>query len=896
MPEIPRGVRRALNLPTSTDRLARDLDDEVRFHMEMRIAELERRGMSPEDARLEALRRFGDADDLREYCHSMEVRQMRRVRLREWLDGVGHDVRFAWRQVMRAKPFYLVAIATLALGIGATTSIFTVVRAVLLRPLPFPDADRIVQLWQLNDSGKETKFSDPNYTDVRSRSRSFAALAQQADYGVVSVTGGTEPVRVRAAFVSADFFKVMGVTPIRGRPFVDEELRENGRPAVAIGYWFWQRNFGGAENVIGRALRYGDLPLTIVAIMPPSLDLPSGAEIWVPRELQPTYPSRTAQNWQVVGRLAAGVSVEQARAEVSSIARQLKQQLGSDTWMSDATLKPLHEQIVGRARKTLLILLAGSFLLLLIACANVINLLVARMASRRSEIALRVALGAGRGRIAQQSLAEGMVLAIGAAIVGFALAHAGVKLLLMLQPDSLPRIGDVRIDVPVLLFATITAIIAAMAIGAVAAWRGTRGDLREALSDAQRTQGGSASSERVRRSLVVAQVAMAVVLLVASSLFAHSFVRLLSVDPGFRIVGQVVVDVTAEGPLPARVRLFDDLVERLKAIPGVTHVGAVNAMPLNAEAAGNGTFIILNSADERLEPSAFQELRKVPERVGSAEFRIASAGYFAAMGIPLVKGRMFEDRDIATAPHVAVISASLARTRWPNEDPIGKAIQFGNMDGDLTPFTIVGVVGDVREASLASEPRPTFYGSYRQRPARTSQFNFVLASAEPAAIMNAARRIVRDRAPELSPQLRTIEMIVGRSVADRRFVLSLAVAFGAAALMLAMLGVYSLMSYLVAQRSREIGIRAALGARASDIMRMVVRQGVILTSIGIAVGVVISLGATRWIASMLYAVSPTDPLAFGVVIAALAIIAVIASWLPARRASHVQASDVLRGG
>jgi putative ABC transport system permease protein len=899
MPRIPPGVRRALRLPSSAERLATELDDEVRFHLEMRVAEMVARGMSESDARAEALRRFGDTDDLRDYVTSIEVSHMRRLHLREWWEGWMQDVRFALRQFARAPGFLVIAVTTLALGIAATTSIFSVVRGVLLRPLPYPNPERIVQVWQLNGagSGAHTQFSDANYDDLRDRSRSFSALAEESATGTISVSGTAEPLRTKGAFVSRDFFSVFGVTPMLGRLFSPEELQENGTPAVVISRGFWERSLGGSADALGKKLLFDGKAFTVVGVMPSNLGFPAEVELWMPRELQPKYPSRTAHNWQVVGRLADGVTLAQARAEASAIASRLKQQYGDDTWMLDIAMVPLQEQIVGGSKTTLIVLLAGSLLLLFIACANVVNLLVARMSARQGEIAVRVALGAGRGRIAQQCLAEALMLSVAAGALGVLLARAGVTLLLLLQPGDLPRMQEVRIDWVVLLFAIALCFAAAVMLGLVTAWRGTRGELREALAQSQRTQGGTMSSERVRRVLVVAQLATAVVLLVAAGLFARSFARLLSVDPGFRTEHQVVLDISTNDSGAERVSIYDDLLARFRGIPGVSGAGGINAIPLSPSAAGDGTFLILNGVNERLDMKDFERIMKDQTRTGSAEFRVASPGYFKAMGVPLLRGRLFEERDDATAPHVAVISAQLARTRWPNDDPIGKAIQFGNMDGDLHPFTIVGIVGDVREASLAADPRPTFYASYRQRPAQAWHFNFVLStSGDPATVTNTARRIVRDVRPDLPPRIRTIESIVSGSVADRRFVLSLVAAFGVAALVLAALGVYSVISYLVTQRAREISIRVALGARSEDIVRLVVSQGVALAAVGIVLGGLIAFATTRLISKMLYGVSATDPAAFVGVALVLSGAALVASWVPARRAARVQAMETLRVG
>ena len=898
MARIPPGVRRALRLPLSSERLTRELDDEVRFHVEMRVSELMAAGFTEQDARAQALERFGDADDLRQYIKSIGEPYMRHMRWRERWESWRQDLRFAARQVARGPAFYAIAASTLALGIAATTSIFSVMRGVLLRPLPFPQADRVVQVWQVNAQGRPTNFSDANFDDVRAQSTSFSALAEFSSTGVVAVSGTSEPVRAEGARVSHDFFNALGVKPSRGRAFVDEEMRENGAPAVIISDGFWRRSFGGSPTVIGQQLRFEGALFSIVGIMPAGQAFPLNADFWIPRELSEKLPSRTAQNWETLGRLKDGVTIGQARSDVTAIARRLKAQFGNDTWMVDASVVPLHDQLVGGTKLTLTLLMVGSLVLLLIACANVINLLIARMTARGGEMALRAALGASASRLLQQCTAEALVLTAFAAALGVALATAGVRVLLAIQPGNLPRMNEVRVDGLVLAFAVLVAAACAVVMGIIAAWRAGRGNLRDELARLERAHSGSRASERTRRSLVIAQVAMAVVLLVGGGLLTRSFVRIMSVEPGFRAADQVVVDLSLNDRDAAqRRRALDVLASRFRAIPSVTEVGGINGLPLSGEAYGNGVFLIFAPGDEKLAPQEMMKLAQNPDRVGQAEFRVASPGYFRAMGIPLVRGRVFDDRDAPDAPHVAVISASLVKARWPNEDPIGKVIEFGNMDGDLRPFTIVGVVGDVREQSLAADPRPTFYASYRQRANGTSPFSFVLAiSGSASSVMRAARQVVRDVRPDVPPRLRTVAGIVNGSVADRRFVLWLVAVFGTAALVLAALGVYSVIAYLVTLRGREISIRIALGAERQDILRMIMQQGMSMTLVGIAIGAIAAYLTTGFVAKLLYDITPSDPIAFGGVVVVLTLVALGASWFPARRAARLKATDVLRAG
>ncbi len=481
------------------------------------------------------------------------------------------------------------------------------------------------------------------------------------------------------------------------------------------------------------------------------------------------------------------------------------------------------------------------------------------------------------------------------------LAVLGVRLLLAFEPGGLPRLDDVRVSWAVWLFALAVSLVVAVALGLAAALRGTTGDLRKALGESQRTRAGGRASRRVRDGLVVVQVALTLVLLVGAGLLARSFLGLLAIDPGYRTEDAVVLDLNLDEPRDPQAaleqtRFYDELMEGLRRVPGVSRVGGVSAFPLGGNY-GNGAFLILNRPEEasELDFEAFGRLMKDPSRVGYAEFRVASEGYFDAMGIPLVRGRLFDERDAPEAPHVAVISESLARERWPGEDPLGKIIEFGNMDGDMRPFTVVGIVGDIRERGIDAEPQGIFYGSSRQRAGAASRFNVVMATeGETGPIVAAARRLVRQLQPEAPPRFRTIEEVFATSLADRRFSLVLLGVFGIAALLLAVMGIYGVISYLVAQRTQEIGVRMAFGARQEDVLRMVIGQGLALAGLGVGIGLAAAFGFTRLISGMLYGVSATDPLAYAAVTVALLGIALVASWLPARRATRVDPMVALR--
>jgi putative ABC transport system permease protein len=815
------------------------------------------------------------------------------------MDGLIQDLRYGLRQLGRNPGFTLVAVLTLGLGLGAATAIWSVVYGVLLRPLPYPEPERIVQVWQINERGGRTSVSDPNFAEWREWSRSFRALAQFSAQQV-TVTGGAEPARVMAAAVSRDFFPAMGAAPILGRGFAEDDLVVGGAPGVIVSEGFWRRHLDGATDFTALRLEFYGRSNQVVGVMPACFAFPFGAELWVPREQFPRLPSRTAHNWQVIGRLAGGATLEQAQAEMTAIARRQKEMYGDDTWHVDAAVVPLAEQLTGHTRPALLALLGAVGFLLLVACANVAGLLLARGAARQRELAVRAALGASRGRLVRQLLTESLLLALAGGAAGVVLAAFGVEALLALEPGRLPRTGDVAVDWPVLAFVLLLAVVVAAALGTLAALR-MSGGLTNALAEGGRS--GIGGGEGVRRVLVAAQIALTLVLLVGAGLLGRSFLRLVETDPGFRTEGLVVMDLTHPQPSGlegyARIaRTHEELLARLAAAPGVTAAGGVNSFPFYPGGA-DGMFLILppgermDTMDDLLKN--FERLARNPDYTGYADFRIASGDYFRAAGIPLVAGRLFDERDGPDAPHVALISESLARERWPGRDPIGARIQYGNMDGDVRMFTIVGVVGDVRERGMDAAPRATFYGEYRQRPRVTGHFQVAVAGTLPAVqLISLARTELARVAPDVPPQFRTIEEVVAGSLADRRFPLLLLGVFGAVALALAVVGVASLAAWAVARRRREIGVRMALGASPGEVVRMIVRQGARLVAVGAVVGVVAAVALTRLLEGMLYGVRATDPLSFAAAAALLVVVALAACWAPARRAASIHPSEALR--
>ena len=636
---------------------------------------------------------------------------------------------------------------------------------------------------------------------------------------------------------------------------------------------------------------------TVVGVMPPGFDYPGGSDFWTARELNPPQTSRTAHNFQVVARVSSGVSVSAAHSEIGSLSRALKQRYGDGTWMFDAAAVPLRESLTATSRPVLLLLFGAAILLLAIACLNVSNLHLARASTRQRELALRLAVGADRGRLTRQLLAEALVLAVAASVVGVAIAFAGVRALAALQPANVPRIADVSVDAGVLGFALLVAVGTAALLGILTSLRTSPTKLRESLGEGQRTMGGG-RGERARQGLVVAQVALTMVLLVGAGLLARSFMQVMAVNPGYSTANALVLDLIwnfARDPQVRQRRVDSEqsMLTELGRLPGVERVGLISSFPLGGGFFPNGRFIEMTRPDEFTSMQDFARLDDAAKaRFGMAEYRIASEGYFAAMGIPLIRGRLFEVSDGPDAPHVAVISESLAKAKWPDQDAIGRFVQFGNMDGDLRGFRIVGIVGDVREISPETLPGPMFYGYYQQRP--TSRVSMVVKTAAPSALTAAARQIVRTVDPEVPLQLRTVEDAFDRALDGRRFSLLLIGVFSGCALVLATLGVYGLMAYLVSQRTREIGIRMALGAESTDVVALIVGRGVRLAVAGVAIGGVAAVGLTRLLDGMLFGVTATDPVAFASVIALTLTAVLAATWVPARRALKVAPVVALR--
>jgi ABC-type lipoprotein release transport system permease subunit len=818
------------------------------------------------------------------------------------------DIRFGVRSLLKRRGFTSISVLTLALGIGACTAIFSVVDGVLLRSLPYPNAERLVELQEVTAKGSRISFAEPNFIDVRDRSRTLEGVAEYSG-GTATVIGGSEPARAITFRVSRDFFRVLGTQPFLGRTFALEESKPGGAPVAVISYDFWRRLLGGKSDLTGTALRISDKSFTVVGVMPPGFGFPYRAEVWIPRESAGPETSRSAHNWHVVARVLPAITIEQARAEVSTIGKQLKQEYGKDMDAVDFALTPQQEYMVGNVRGALMMIFVAVGFLLAVACANVANLLLAQVTARQREFAVRSALGATRVHLARQFITENLLLTLAAGALGVLLSFWGVDLLIGLNRQSLPRVNEIGVDVRAIAFTFGLCLLVAVMLGLVPLLRFSSRDLEGSLRETGHGRSRQAG-QRLRSSLVVAQMALTLILLVAAGLVGKSFYRLLQIDPGFRTESAVAMELNLprisstekqyqhfmqayqrlkeHGIAPEttvqlsaeeeRQRLFQEhLLDQLGQLPGVNAVGTVSLLPLRGDGP-DGTFFIDNN----------------PAKSGSADFRLASAGYFAAMGIPVLRGRTFDRSDQPNSPPAALISESMARKYWPNENPIGQAIQFGNMDGDLRLLHVVGVVGDVHDRGVDAATSPTVYANSLQRPPSSSMSVVVRAQVAPAALVPSMRQAVRSLDPQLPVNFRTLDQVFSSSLDQRRFSLVVFGVFGTVALLLAAMGIYGVTSYAVAQRTQEIGIRMALGARMSDVLKLVLRNGMSLALIGAGLGVLGAVAATRVMSSLLFGVDPTDMVTFGVVSITLIAVAFGACFIPAWRATKVDPLVALR--
>jgi putative ABC transport system permease protein len=823
------------------------------------------------------------------------------------MEPLFQDLRYALRQLRKSPGFTAVAVITVALGIGATTAIFSVVYGVLLRPLPYDDPSRIMAIFEVTTKGTWMRIADPNFDDFRDQNHSFQAMAKYSAYPA-AISGASQPSRSVVAHVTPGFLTVFGIHPIIGRDFTTTDARKGASPVVLVSYGYWQQYLGSSLDLSHLHLKIDNADFFVIGVLPPGFQFPQDTDLWAAADRTGENPSRDSHNFDAVGRLRDGVTVAQANAEISAIGRRIHDSSSdqNDYLLKDATVVSLQDSITGDARPALLALLGAVGFLLLVACANVANLLLAQAAVRARELAIRSALGAGRGRLIRQLLTEAFLLSLAGGGLGILGAYFGVAAVLALAPENLPRLDSISVSVPVLAFAVLLSCAVAVGLGLFTALRATSGDVREGLGEGGRGQIGSHSSQRVGRGIVGAQMAITLVLVIGAGLLGRSLLKVLEVDPGFRVDKIVTMDVSLPWPdwkdsatRASQGIFFGDLVERLQQIPGVRRVGATSGLPLDG-GLPNGEFLIMRPDEAPKTPDTLEEMSHLfdslfrqKERLGDADFCLATQGYFQSLAIPLLRGRIFDESDGPDSANVAVISESLARERWPGQDPIGQSIEFGNMDGDLRLLTIVGIVGDVRDYGVDAPPRPTVYADLLQRPHPAVTIT-MLTDADTRLVTSVARGILHELNPDIPPSFRTFSQIYSASLGSRRFNLVIIGFFGVVALLLATAGVFGVMAYSVSRRTREIGVRVALGASSRDVLTMILGQGLRTILVGIAIGIAGAMALTRTVKSLLFGVTATDPLTFAAMILLLVATALLACYIPARRAAKVDPMVALR--
>jgi putative ABC transport system permease protein len=821
------------------------------------------------------------------------------------MSGFWQDFRYAARGLSKNPGVTAIMVFMLALAMGATTAIFSVVHGVLLRPLPYSGADRIMAISEVNSAGRPSPLADPNFDDFRDQSHSFQSIAKYTAE-TVSVSGGAVPTRTPVAAVTPEFLTVFGVAPIIGRDFTASDDTKGAAPVALVSYGFWRQYLGAEQDLSRSHLKINDAIYSVIGVLPAEFRFPKDAEVWLAADIGGENPSRTSHNYSGVARLRDGIGVEQAREDVSAIARRIYQSSSekTDYLLRDGRVVPLRDSITGSVQSPLLILLGAVGFLLLVACANVANLILAKAAVREHELSIRIAMGAARSRLVRQFLTEAFLLSLISGVLGVLAAQWGVVGLVALAPGNLPGLNSVSVSVPVLFFAFLLSTAVAVGLGGFTAARATRGDLRTSLVEGGRGQAGSQGGQRIARALVAAQIAITLVLVIGAGLLGRSFMKVLDVDPGFRVDKIVAMDVSLpwenmSQPRPddpnaksAQGIFFSNLLDRLQQIPGVHGVGAASALPLTG-GLPDGMFVLMTQNEVPKTANGFDALFKQKGRTGNADFCVATRGYFQVLGIPLLRGRMFDQRDSADAPHVAVISESLAHDRWPRQDPVGHTIEFGNMDGDMRLLTIVGIVGDTREYGLDEPPRPTVYVDLFQRP-RAVMTVTMLSDADTRLVSSAARGILHDLNPEIPVTFQTFQQVYSASLGSRKFNVILIGFFGITALLLAAAGVFGVAAYSVSRRTREFGVRIALGATSGDVLRMVLGQGIRTILIGVAIGIVGSFALTQTVSALLFGVTATDPATFSGLTLLLVAVALVACYIPARRATKVDPMVALR--
>ena len=881
-------MRRSFRLPfRSRSRIADDVDEELAFHLEEMAKRLRDQGWSPADASAEARRRFGDVEYTRAYCRSEDVdREQRRHRM-TIADELTQDLRYAVRTLRSSIGFTMIALATLALGIGANTAIFSVVRAVLLEPLPFAVPDRVVRFWHSNPGSQivEGMFSEPDLIDVKNGNKlaeSIGGFFHDAGTGI-DITGNGSPERLSAVLVTPGFFETLRPNPLVGRVFAPDEQIQGRDKFVVLGFGLWQRRFGADPSIVGKPITLNGDAYTVVGVMRPefSYPAPQSVDVWVPlSNFGPDAIGRERPKHflSAIARLKPGVTPEQFHAQVAAIAARLARTYPDNPGWTTAAVKSIRESIVGAVRRPLLVLSAAVAMVLLITCVNIASLLLARASARERELAVRAALGAGRGRIVRQLLTESLVLALAGGALGAFLGYLAVRLVSTQTALQLPGAGSIAVDGVVLAFTFAVAVLCGLVFGALPAVRAAGPVLEQSLRSGGRGAVG-VSGQRLRGMLVVTEVALAVILAAGAGLATKSFSRLVAVSPGFQPSNALVVRMTVPSAYGQGERQRDyylQVLDAVRRVPGVTAAGSIRDLPTR----GNG---------EALRPENLGLPAARPGEKGQIQLHQISPDFFKAMGIPVRAGREFSAGDKPGAPLVVIINEAAARRFWPGESPVGKTLHVGK-----TEIGIIGLVGDVRQRGLSEPSEPSIYICALQNM-RVGMSIVARTTSDPLRLANAVRNAIWsvDRNQPIT-ELTTLDALLGNAVARPQLLAWLLSVFGFVGLILGVLGLYGLLAFSVAQRQQEIGVRAALGAPPRAVLRLVMGRGITLAAGGIVAGVLAARLLTRQMEGVLFGIAPDDASTFFQVVAVLIATALLASWLPARRALAIDPVTALR--
>jgi putative ABC transport system permease protein len=867
-----------------------DVERELQTHLDLCVEELVQAGWDREAARGEAEERFGDSTRIARECGVISKKHRKAVRRGYMIENTIQDLRYALRGLIKNPGFTLVAIVTLALGIGANATVFSLVNGVLLEPLPYENPEELVWIAEADRGGGENWIAWPNYRDWREQSRTLQAIAA-FNSSNSNVLGGSEPAYTRVSGVSQDFWRVFPMAPTAGRLTGEEDHKEGGAPVAILNEGFATEILGG-DAALGQMIEIGDTRYEVVGIVPEPFHFPSHTQVWIPEELEAQNQTRSSHNHRVVARLQAGLTPLEAFSELDPMTRRIVAPAiaaeGPEYHATGVAVRSLREELVGSTGSYLYLLLGAAGFVLLVACTNLASTLLARGTTRAAEMAVRSAVGASKGRIVRQLVLEAFLLATLGSAAGLALAYGSLRVVQTTGSLSLPRLGNVAIDGPVLLFTLGATVVTALAFGLFPALRSGADNQAHVLRTEGRGQGGRTA--RVWGALVATEVALAMVLLTGSGLLIRSFSTLLAEDGGFDETDVAVASVAASQiKYPEREdhRVFwDDLLRSARTVPGVATAGVMSRIPAGG-GGGNGRV----------------HLNGDPSQYGNADYVVVSEGALEALDATLLQGRLFQESDGPNAPHVVVVSRSFADKYWPDESPIGKLMSAGGMDSywDADPIvfgTIVGVISDIRFRDLTRPGRPTAFWNYRQRPSRIVSGAYLVAeasTASPAAIFGGLRTAISTADPDVPIRIRDLNDMVAGSLAARRFTLLTMGAFAFIALFLATLGIHGVVSYAVAKRTREMGVRLALGATGGSVQRMVMKGALVPVFAGLLVGMASAWALSRLMAGLLYQISPSDPTTFLGVASLLLTTAIVACAIPAHRGTRVDPMIAMRG-